>query len=339
MRLLPLLVAAMLSLVPQVDAPPGLAVEMDRIRVEASASTPEAENAAPAARLDRAKAALAAHRPLLALYLFEVPWESAKAWTFVKGSSAVTTSDAFAKKWTAVGEPRPARTGAIDGGRRPLLIEAIAAAAEGRGATTYYASRSYGEDAGVAAGLYYLGESQAVGQFAAFARALPWTPSGAAPSLRSIAPEIAALDADMTKAYESMDRASHSSYIVASAALKQARTLDEGGQYAGALFEYLLSRYIFAPLRGPAAADASAERIDEARKNLRAGTDHSIAELFLQLAEEGVAGSVPAQRRGAAAALEDVLPAYLRAIAPAATATAAAAPADVTITLVRWPFT
>jgi hypothetical protein len=61
--------------------------------------------------------------------------------------------------------------------------------------------------------------------------------------------------------------------------------------------------------------------------------------LFLQLAEEGVAGRVPAQRRGAAAALDDVIPAYLRAIAPAATQAAAAAQSDVTITLVRWPYT
>ena len=339
MRFTPLLFAAAFSLVPQADALPGLAEEMDRIRAEASASTPEAENAQPAARLARARAALDAHRPLLALYLFEIPWESAKAWTFVKGSSAVTTSDAFAKKWAAVGEPRPAPAAAADGGRRPALIDAIAAAAEARGAITYHASRSYGEDAGVAAGLYYLGDSQAVVQFAAFARSLSWTPSGATPPFRSIAPEITAFDTEMTTAYESMDRASHSTYIVASAALKQARTLEERGQYTGALLEYLLSRYIFAPLRGPAAQEASVDRIDETRKSLRAGFDHSIAELFLQLAEEGVAGNVPPQRRGAAAAIEDVIPAYLRAIAPAATATAAAAHSDVTITLVRWPFT
>jgi hypothetical protein len=337
MRCIALVLAAAFSLVPQADAPPGLAAEMERIRAETSASTPEAQLAAPAARLDRAKAALDMGRPLLALYLFEMPWESAKAWAFVKAASAVTTPDAFARKWSALGEPHPAPAGPSL--RRPVLIDAIASAADARGATTYYASRPYGEDSGVTGGLYYLGESHAVVQFAAFARSLTWPPAGAAPSLRSIASELTALDTDMTTAYETMDRSNHSTYIVASAALKQARTLDDRGQYAGALLQYLLSRYIFAPLRGPAAHDASVERIVDVRKGLPPGLDHSIAELFLQLADEGVAGNVPAQRRGAAAALDDVIPAYVRAIAPPATTTASTAPSEVTITLVRWPFT
>ena len=338
MRCIALVLAAAFSLGPQGDAPPGLAAEMERIRAETLASTPEAQQAAPAARLDRAKAALDAGRPLLALYLFEMPWESAKAWAFVGAASAITTPDAFARKWSALGEPHPAPAGGLSG-RRPVLIDAIASAADARGATTYYASRPYGEDSGVTGGLYYLGESHAVVQFAAFARSLTWPPAGAAPSLRSIASELTALDTDMTTAYETMDRSNHSTYIVASAALKQARTLDDHGQYAGALLQYLLSRYIFAPLRGPAAQDASAERIVDVRKGLPPGLDHSIAELFLQLAEEGVAGNVPAQRRGAAAALDDVIPAYVRAISPPTTTAASTAPSEVTITLVRWPFT
>lgn len=338
MRRIALLLAAVFSIVPQPGAPPGLAAEMDRIRAEAAAATPDAQRSAPDARLDRAKAALDAGRPLLALYLFEMPWESAKAWTFVKASNGITTTDAFGRKWSELGEPHAA-SDATAGARRPLLIDAIAAAAEARGATTYHASRPYGDDSGVEAGLYYLGESHAVMQFAAFARSLPWPAAGEAPRVRSIAPELNALDADMTTAYETMDRASHPTYIVASAALKQARTLNDRGQYAGALLEYLLSQYIFAPLRGPAAQEATAERIAEIRRGLPAGVDHSVAELFLQLAGEGIAGSVPAQRRGAAAALDDVIPAYLRAIAPSTTADAPAPSADVTITLVRWPFT
>jgi len=163
--------------------------------------------------------------------------------------------------------------------------------------------------------------------------------AAAAPPLRSIAPEIAALDVEMTTAYETMERASHSTYIVASAALKQARTLDERRQFGAALFQYLLSRYLFAPLRGPAARDATVERIREAAATLDPKIDNSIAELFLQLAGEGVAGDAAAQKRGAAAAVEDVIPAYLRAIAAPSATAASAPPAQVTITLVRWPFT
>ena len=143
----------------------------------------------------------------------------------------------------------------------------------------------------------------------------------------------------MTTTYEKMERANHPTYIRASAALKQARSLNDHGAFEGALFEYLLSRYLFAPLRGPAEAAATAERVTAARATLPSADDHSIAELFLQFAGEGLASDNADLRRGASAVLEDILPAYRAAIAPAAPAATATAKAGVTITLVRWPFT
>jgi hypothetical protein len=75
-----------------------------------------------------------------------------------------------------------------------------------------------------------------------------------------------------------------------------------------------------------------------ARAALPAGTDHSIAQLFIEMAEAALQGSTDAVRRGAALIVGDVLPAYHAALRPAASTTAAD-PAAVTITLVRWPFT
>ena len=139
-----------------------------------------------------------------------------------------------------------------------------------------------------------------------------------------------------------MERADHPTYIRASAALKQARSLDDHGALEGALFEYLLSRYLFAPLRGPAGADATRERIAAARATLPAGEDHSIAELFLQLADDGVSQRQrrPAPRRRGGHRRHRSPP-IVAAIAPATATTTAAANANapVTITLVRWPFT
>ena len=343
------IVALLVAAAPAQDLPARrLAAEMDQVRAQLSDAA-DSERAPMVARLDRAKTALDAERPLLALYLMEAPWKAARSFAFVNASSGITSPELFAKKWASLGEPRP-QPGAGGGARRPALLDALAAAADTRAPITYHASRFYGDDAGLEGGLYYLGESQAEAQWAAFVRSLEVPASAAAPPalsersesngpLRSIAAEIAALDVEMTTAYETMERASHSTYIGASAALKQARTLDERRQFGGALFQYLLSRYLFAPLRGPAARDATVERIRDSAATLDPKIDNSIAELFLQLAGEGVAGDVAAQKRGAAAAIEDVIPAYLRAIAaPAATATSAP-PAQVTITLVRWPFT
>ena len=86
MRLLTLLVALAAALLAQPDLPSSLSAEIERIRVS-SADTPAAERTAPAARLERARTALAAGRPLLALYLLESPWENARGWTFAKNSS------------------------------------------------------------------------------------------------------------------------------------------------------------------------------------------------------------------------------------------------------------
>jgi len=314
---------------------PRLAAEIDRARAALEASAPADERGAPIARLDRAKAALDAGRLYLAAYLAESPWEAGVTWTFVKASADVTTEEAFERKWTAIGAPRPVPAPQA---RVPAVIAALAAIAEARGPATYQASRPYAQDSGLFGGLYYLGDAHAVMQFAATVRAMGWPGAATAPAFRSIAAEIAAFDAEMTTAYEKMERTNHPTYISASAALKQARTLNEGSGYGGALFEYLLARYLFAPLRGPASAEATAARIEAARAALPGGGDHSIAEFFLQLAAEGLTGT-DAQRRGTAAVLDDVLPAYVAATSAAATTASAAGGAKVTITLVRWPFT
>jgi hypothetical protein len=338
MRLPALVVVLVLAVAPTGPAPaPRLATEIARVRAELAA-VPADQRSSAAARLDRAAAALDAGRAYLATYLMESPFELASAATFAN-ASGVTSLDGFQRKWTDTGSPRatPAPPG-----ERPAIVDAIAAAAEGRAPATYQASRPYAEDAGVDAGLYALGESRALVDFAAFVRAVTGPSAGRRPAFRSIAPELAAFDAAMTTRYESMARADHPSYIVASAALKQARTLNDAGRFDGALFEFLLARYLFAPLASTSGApvrDATPERIAAARASLAGGVDHSIAELFLQLADEGVSGSVPAQRRGAAAALDDVLPTYFAAVAPPSLTAPAPVQAAATITLVRWPFT
>ena len=311
-----------------------LAAEMDATRAGLTANAPEDQRSSPLARLDRARKALDAGRTYLAAYLTESPWEGARNFAAVTAAGDIT-SDAFLKKWTAIGEPKP--TPVPPGRTLPAFVEAVAAVAEARGPITYHASRPYAEDGGMFGGLYYLADSQSVMQFAMMIRALEWPSAGQRPPFRSITCEINAFDMEMTSAYETMEKANHPTYIQASAALKQARTLNDRGQFAAALFEYLLSRYVFAPLRGAPAADPSSDRLTVARAALGSGTDHSIAEMFLQLAEEQLALGGDAGRN-AASVLDDVIPAYRAAISSSTTMTTAA-DAQVTITLVRWPFT
>jgi hypothetical protein len=306
--------------------------ELARVRSQIRVTVPDSDRAALLQRLERAEAALDAQRSYQALYLLEAGYEGAAAFAFV----AAHPSSDFVKTWTQAGAPTPHSGKA---GRVPAAVDALAEAAEDRGLATYQASRPYAEDSGTESGLYYLGESRAVMNYSAFVRAGTWSDAGRRPRFRSIGSELAAFDREMTTAYEQMERANHPTYIRASAALKQARSLDDHGAFEGALFQYLLSRYLFAPLRGPAEAAATHERLTAARATLAAREDHSIAELFLQFADEGLSSDNPDLRRGAAAVLDDVVPAYRAAIAPAPPAVTTIAKAAVTITLVRWPFT
>jgi len=329
-RLLSLVVVAVL----QLGAQPRFDAELARVRGQIEAGVPADQQAALIQRLNRAEAASKAGRTYQAVYLLEAAYDGAAAFAFA-ASSGVKTPEAFVEKWTRLGPPKP-RHGRSE--RVPAVIEAIAKASEDRGPTTYLASRPFAEDAGVDAGLYYLGESYAAMDFAALVRSRSWPAPGRRPAFRSLALELAALDREMTTKYETMERTSHPTYIRASAALKQARSLNDHGAFEGALFEYLLSRYLFAPLRGRP-ADATRERLDAVRASLSGGEDHSIAELFVQFAEEGLTSDDKDLRSGAAAVIDDVVPAYVAAIAPARPQTTSDNRAAVTITLVRWPFT
>lgn len=318
-----------------------ISTEVRQIRQEASRVVPDARRADPDARLARAEAAIDAGRLYLALFEFEGAFETTKAFGFVRESSAVHTTADFSARWQALGSPAAAPASAAPS--IPLVVEALAASAESRAAATYRASLPYAQDTNIEAGLYYLGESQAFGAFASYARSIAWPSAGRAPRLRSIAPELEALDAEVTSAYERMTREQHSTYVMTSVTLKRARALDESGHFGGALLEYLIARYRFAPLRPGAPADApAAQRIAAERARLEAGTDHSIARFFVEMAEAAAVREDASVRRAAAVIVDDVLPAYHRAIGVSnagGKGPGLRSANAVTITLVRWPYT
>jgi hypothetical protein len=297
---------------------------------------PQEQRQGALARLARAKAAADAGRLHLALYELEGAFVLANAHAFATEKAAVKTDEEFAATWKSTREPSAQRSGSADS---PSLMTAMATSAARRAPTTYRAALPYGQDAGVAAGLYYLGEAQALASFADFARGLHWRRQGSAAPIRSIQPELDAFDAEVTKAYESMTTAEHSTYIVVSVLLKRAKTLSNNGDHAGALFEYLLARLRFSPLRktGEIAADDAA--INSARSRLSAGVDHSIARVFVEMAETALASDDAAQRRNAGVIVGEVLPAYHAALTSGSRETTDVAAPAVTITLVRWPFT
>ena len=232
-------------------------------------------------------------------------------------------------------------------GVAPAAVRGVGEASLAQVRVFYDASLEYERNTMPDAGYFYLGLARAQSDFAGFCRTLSKPDGRRPPPLRSLAPELDALEGELLAAYRppaSIDR--HSDFIAASAALKEARELDAGGLRYGATLRYLQAALRCAPLTGQAPAmtnDQAARKLAEVEPRLadRVGAvDQSLGRIFLESAQADVAaatasGEPPAQ---ASAVLTSVLPRYFAALEPAKPARPYPAP-EVTVTLVRWPYT
>lgn len=227
-----------------------------------------------------------------------------------------------------------------------VLGLALAQASVMQARQTFDASPAYGHATEPLFGMYYMAQGVSYLDYAAFvARAGASLRSAGErpPKLRSLAHEIRALRDEMLAAYKpplSIDR--HPEYIGASSATKEALEYDDAGLFEAALLRYLQAALRFAPLQPSVAslpATALATRMDAARKQLaEPGVDHSLGTLFLEVAASDADTASSGRAVIASAVVQEVLPRYFSALRPAV-ATAASRRPEVTVTLVRWPYT
>lgn len=329
-----------------------------RLAAEASADplwTDVKEGAGPV--LTRAQEALKADRRLLALLRLAAARENlaAGAWMLERPPAVRKEIAAFEGEWARMGEtlsPSLRSPSAEElQGVRPALARALAEAARHQVRVYYDASLEYGRSTTPDSGLFYLGAAQAQAEFVGLSRTLaatqPPDPRGEPKTLRSLGPELDALEREMLSAYRppaSVDR--HPQFIAASAALKTARELDGAGLRHGALLRYLQAILRFAAVKEPASgSSSSAVALDPAFARTReesvqrlAGADHSLGRVFLELADAELASDPAAGAATATAVVNEVLPRYFAALAPA-TAVVPGPEPRATVTLVRWPYT
>ena len=305
--------------------------------------------------LGRAEQALKDGRRLLALQrLFVARMEVAAAlWTQAQPAADRTELSAFEAAWTRLGKERagefrmPAPS-AFDG-VKPALVRGLAEAAAAQAGTLYRTGLDYGRSTEPLYGLFYAGTGEAQIGFAAFCRNLSDPSAPKPPALRSLAPELEALQEMLLKSYKppvSIDR--HPEFITTNAALKEARELDDAGLRYGALVR-LLDATMRAGILGqppsgdPAAPAPTAEELTQMlapyKERLAArGKDHSIGRTYLEAAEANLPGVVGANPAVSLAIARDVLPRYFQALEKAPPRPPRPAPI-VTVTLVRWPYT
>jgi hypothetical protein len=300
--------------------------------------------------LKRAETALRDGRRFLALHRLSAVRVNLSASVYLAERGDLKGSDdsRFEAEWKRVGsllspDSWPPSTRAFDG-VTPAAVRAIGEAALPQAHIYHEASLEYGRNTMPQYGLYYLGAALAQRDFVAFCRKLS-APSERPPvPIRSLRPELDALENEVLSAYRppaAID--GHSIFITVSGTLKEARELDAAGLHHGALLRYLQAAARFSPLRSmkpqPEKAVLEEKLRDLGVRLSEQKSDSSIGRLFLELAQEDLADPVtPGSPAVAAAIVDDVLPRYFATLLPTSAEPSRPTPA-VTVTLVRWPYT
>ena len=284
--------------------------EIARVERDLARSASPEERGVAETRLRRAADAARHGRRFLALHDLSTAWRIEGALT---GSGAlaprVKTLDDFKREWAAAGEPGPPTeaTGLL------LTVAALATSSEAVAPATYRASLPYAEDAGLRAGLHYLADARAARDFGAFCRTLKFEPAGPRPVLRSIAPELDRFERDVVKSYDSADANARRGFIVINVGLKIARERNTSGDYPSALLQYLLARYQLGLIVTKDASPEATSRLAALSKTL-VGADHSLAQLFFEMASASL--EAPDSARGAGVIAEFVIPEYISIVKP-----------------------
>jgi len=231
----------------------------------------------------------------------------------------------------------------------PAGIRAISEAAQGRALPLLEGSRGFATATQPKDGLFYMGESKGEAGFASFVYALSIPRKTREFPLRSLLPELQALQEKTNAAFQpprSIEM--HPRFIALNSTLKFARELDATKSYAGALYQYLEAVRHYGML-DPAVPDAAKQAAirsklaAELKKVTDSSRDDSIARIFLERAAGWLnkpAGAAPTddEWRAVRVIVEEVMPAYYAALKPAAPLQQRAG-RTATLTLVRWPYT
>ncbi|HEV7674746.1 MAG TPA: hypothetical protein VGQ12_09460 [Candidatus Angelobacter sp.] len=233
--------------------------------------------------------------------------------------------------------------------RFPAAVRALSEAAQGRTIPLLEGSRGFATATKPQDGLAYMGEAKGEAAYGTFLYGLDISRRGVPFPLRSVLPELEALQQKTNAAFQpprSIDM--HPRFIALNSTLKFARELDSSTSYAGALYQYLEATRHYGMLDPIVPDDAKQMALrrqvaDEYKKISASKRDDSIAQIFLEKANgwlnkpEGAAPSSD-EWRSIRVIVEQVLPAYYAALKPAAPLQQRAGK-TATLTLVRWPYT
>jgi hypothetical protein len=329
-----------------------IAAEATRLKgVLASLKLPDADSEVYAGHFSRVERARQSGHVFLSLFLLHTSAATLPAIEYQKAKTDVEKGglEALEREWKRLrGElaEKERRLTASPARRSPLVVQAMLERALTQVQPHYQSGRLYGEQWTVEAGLFYLGRSKAQLEFALFCRGLDAVASGAAPSLRSLEPELDELEREVTRTYRLLGAADQdNAFIRINASLKVAQDLERERRFSGALLQYLeVLRALEAVNSMPAerlAPDALKSLSESFQAQLSGGkTDHSVGWLYWQMAQSALESGDANDRKQAAVILHNVAPRYFKYMARLKEGPAPKVVArEITVTLARWPYT
>ena len=268
-----------------------------------------------------------------------------------KEAAVASGLPAFTSEWDAARRALSAGEGARAGrwDRSRAAVRALAETSEGRIQPLLEGARGFAVATGPKDGLFYIGQAQGEAEFAALCASLEFHGKVGRYPLRSMLPELQRLQEKTRAAFQppaSIDR--HDRFIALNGALKTGLELDAAQKYAGSAYQYLeaVRHYGMLDAKPLDEAGQAALRKDLAAARARIESserDESLVSVFLERAASQAAhadGSAPSadEWRSARVILDQVVPAYFAARAPAMAGPRSGA-RTVRMTLVRWPYT
>jgi hypothetical protein len=311
--------------------------ELEGVIPQAGLSAGDAKGYRDALKLVRED--LAAGRKVLALYHLRDASAELDAYRYLQAKTALVKGgrSAFDVEWTQVGQT------VLPGDREveaswstmPQASRAMAQYAALQSESYYRSGRLYGYEAGIGDGLFYVGLSRGMLDYANLCKGLSGAAAPGKPVL-GLEYDLDRLDREIVAALKRIAPERRNDLIPVNAAFKLAKDLNRRGWNDGALLAYMES---LAALSEVAPVSETSEAITAklaiCQRQLAVTKDHSLGDLFLQIAHRDL-GSGSKRLPKATLMVDRILPILLRTSPPPRVA---ARPAKVRVTLVRWPFT
>jgi hypothetical protein len=274
-----------------------------------------------AAQLSRVERAAQSGHVYFSLHVLQTvaPILSGYAFQQAQAVSAPGGMPAFEQVWQRLGGELAARQRQLKRPRRlPLAVQAVLERALTQVQPNYQSSRLYAQQTNVANGQFYLGLAQAELDFALFCHGLKFDSAGTPPPVRSLAPDLAALEREVLLAYRQAGASDQQgTFIRLNASLKVAQDLEHERLYRGAWLQTLEVWRALLPVKTKSAGPPSAEALQAESEALRARltqghTDHSLGWLYWQMAQAALARGKADDLPPAQVILQQVLPRYFQ---------------------------